>query len=154
MKVNSRPTPATIEEGEAMATSNEITVIGPDTHIKGEMTFGSTARVLGTFEGTITAKGEVQVAEGATCRASIDAARVAVDGVVEGNVTAHEKLTLNQKARLKGDLVAPTLVVAEGAEFKGHVTVGGDATSANGRAPSAAEPKVVVPAADKAAAKK
>jgi len=141
-----------------MATNNEITVIGPDTHIKGEMTFGSTARVLGTFEGTITAKGEVQIAEGATCRASIDAARISVDGVVEGNVTAHEKLTLNQQARLTGDLIAQTLIVAEGAQFSGHVAVGGDATKTNGRVPStptsAAEPKVMVPPADKTPAKK
>ncbi len=140
-----------------MAGNSEITVIGADTHIKGEMTFGSTARVLGTFEGTITAKGEVQVAEGATCRASIDAARVSVDGVVEGNVTAHEKLTLNQKARMKGDLVAPTLVVAEGAQFIGHVSVGADNSKNNGRAPAAdstPEPRVVVPSQDKAVARK
>ncbi len=139
-----------------MAENREITVIGADTHIKGEMSFGSTARVLGTFEGTITAKGEVQVAEGATCRAAIEAKTVSVDGEVEGNVTAHEKLVLNAKARMKGDLVAPTLVVAEGAEFTGHVTVGGDA-SRNGRASresSTTEAKVVVPPQDKAAVKK
>ena len=140
----------------------EITVIGADTHIKGEMTFGSTARVLGTFEGTITAKGEVQIAEGATCRASIDAARVSVDGVVEGNVTAHEKLTLNNKAQMRGDLVAPTLIVAEGAQFNGHVSVGSDAVKNNGRATSGAptsaapalEPKITVPHVDKQAVKK
>ncbi len=139
-----------------MAGNSEITVIGADTHIKGEMTFGSTARVLGTFEGAITAKGEIQIAEGATCRASINAARVSIDGVVEGDVTAHEKLTLNQKARMKGDLVAPTLVVAEGAQFSGHVSVGADAKN-NGRAPAseqAPEPKVVVPSQEKAVARK
>lgn len=140
-----------------MAENREITVIGADTHIKGEMSFGSTARVLGTFEGTITAKGEIQVAEGATCRAAIEAKTISVDGVVEGNVTAHEKLVLNAKARMKGDLVAPTLVVAEGAEFTGHVTVGGDA-SRNGKAASressTTEAKVVVPPQDRAAVKK
>lgn len=138
-----------------MADNREITVIGADTHIKGEMSFGSTARVLGTFEGTITAKGEIHVADGATCKASIEAATVSVDGVVEGNVTAHDKLMLNAKARMKGDLIAPTLVVAEGAEFVGHVTVGGG-SSRNGRAHEAgvAEPKVVVPAQDKAVAVK
>jgi cytoskeletal protein CcmA (bactofilin family) len=46
------------------------TVIGPDTHIKGDMTFDSTARILGSFEGQITAKGELQIASGASCRAS------------------------------------------------------------------------------------
>ncbi len=139
-----------------MADNREITVIGADTHIKGEMSFGSTARVLGTFEGTISAKGEVQVAEGATCRAAIDAKTVSVDGVVEGNITAQEKLVLNAKAKMTGDLVAPTLVVSEGAEFTGHVTVGGDASrngKASSRESSKAEPKVVVPPQEKAAAR-
>lgn len=139
-----------------MADNQEITVIGADTHIKGEMSFGSTARVLGTFEGTITAKGEVQIAQGATCRAAIDAAIVTVDGAVEGDVTARDKLRLNAKAQMKGDLIAPTLIVAEGAQFTGHVSVGAAAKN-NGKAPAgrlAPEPKVVVPSHDKIGAKK
>lgn len=137
-----------------MADNREITVIGADTHIKGEMSFGSTARVLGTFEGTISAKGEIQIAEGATCRASIEAGTISIDGVVEGNVTAHEKLLLNQKARMKGDLVAATLIVAEGAQFSGHVSVGGE-SGRNHQKSHDAEPKIVVPAQlDKASVKK
>lgn len=140
-----------------MADNQEITVIGADTYIKGEMTFDSTARVLGTFEGTITAKGEIQIAHGATCRATIEARIVSVDGKVEGNVTAHEKLILSAKAQMTGDLIAPTLVVAEGATFTGHVQVGPDAGK-NGRAAtksaSSTEPKVSIPSSERAAVKK
>jgi cytoskeletal protein CcmA (bactofilin family) len=108
-------------------TNTQMTVIGPDTQIKGEMTFNSTAKLMGMFEGKITAKGELQVAEGATCKASVDAGKVMVDGVVEGNVTATERVQLNAKSRMKGDLVALRLIVAEGAAFTGHVSVGPDA---------------------------
>lgn len=108
-------------------TNSQMTVIGPDTQIKGEMTFNSTAKLMGMFEGKITAKGELQVAEGATCKASVDAGKILVDGVVEGNVTATERVQLNAKSRMKGDLVALRLVVAEGAAFTGHVSVGPDA---------------------------
>jgi len=108
-------------------TNSQMTVIGPDTQIKGEMTFNSTAKLMGMFEGKITAKGELQVAEGATCKASVDAGKILVDGVVEGNVTATERVQLNSKSRMKGDLVALRLVVAEGAAFTGHVSVGPDA---------------------------
>lgn len=103
------------------------TVIGPDTHIKGEMVFDSSARILGTFEGRITAKGEVEIGEGAACKASIEATTVIVDGVVEGDITAIERAQLNVKARVVGDIVATTLVVAEGAGFIGHCRVGADA---------------------------
>ena len=103
------------------------TVIGPDTHIKGEMVFDSTARILGTFEGKITAKGEVQIGEGAACRAAVEGQTVIVDGLIEGDVIARERVQLNAKARVIGDVIANTLVCAEGASFIGNVKVGADA---------------------------
>ncbi len=109
------------------ADPNQTTIIGPDTHIKGDMTFTSSARIMGTFEGRIAAKGELQVAETATCRAAVEASRVQVDGTIEGNVTAKERLELGSKARIKGDLVTSRLVVSEGASFVGHCSVGADA---------------------------
>jgi cytoskeletal protein CcmA (bactofilin family) len=103
------------------------TVIGPDTHIKGEMVFDSTARILGTFEGRVIAKGEVQIGEGAACKAAVEGQTVIVDGLIEGDVHARERVQLNAKARVVGDIVAATLVVAEGACFTGHCRVGSDA---------------------------
>ncbi len=111
------------------------TVIGPDTHIKGEMVFDSTARILGTFEGKIIAKGEVQIGDGAACKASVEGVNVIVDGLVEGDVLARERVQLNQKARIIGDVVANTLVVAEGASFVGNVRVGADAVKNAGNRP-------------------
>ncbi|MFG0316203.1 MAG: polymer-forming cytoskeletal protein [Planctomycetota bacterium JB042] len=107
--------------------STTETVIGADTVIKGDMTVESRARILGRFEGTIRAKGEIQVADKAQCSASVEAGVVHVDGALEGNITAAEKAALNATARVKGDLVAPKLVVTEGAAFQGHVSVGPDA---------------------------
>lgn len=123
------------------------TVIGSDTHIKGEMTFQGSARLLGTFEGRISAQGELQVAEGATCKATVEAGTVIVDGAVEGDLNARDRVQLNAKAKIQGDLVASKLVVAEGASFVGHVTVGPEAgktaaaKAGDTRARSLAEPK-------------
>lgn len=120
--------------------SKTETVIGPDARIKGEMTFESAARLLGTIEGSVTAKGEFHVADGANCLASINAAKVLIDGSVAGDVTASERVELNSKARLKGDLVAAKLIVTEGATFEGHCRIGpvGSNGSANGQASSSA----------------
>ncbi|TVQ30496.1 MAG: polymer-forming cytoskeletal family protein [Phycisphaeraceae bacterium] len=108
-------------------SGNQTTVIGADTHIKGEMSFDGHARILGTFEGKISAKGELHVAEGANCKASVEAGAVQVDGSVEGDLTARDRLQLNPKARIKGDMTAAKLVVAEGASFTGHCRIGPDA---------------------------
>ncbi len=124
-----------------MADASHTTVIGPDTKIKGEMTFESTARLLGQFEGKIQAKGELQVADSAQCRASVDAGKVVVDGLVEGNINARERVELTARAKMKGDLVAAKLVVADGATFVGHVTVGPEAGKMGGTAASSIESK-------------
>ena len=81
----------------------------------------------GGFDLEVSAKGDLHVADGATCRAVVEAGRVTVDGMVEGNVTARERVELTAKAKMKGDLIASRLLVAEGASFTGHVTVGTDA---------------------------
>lgn len=108
-----------------MAQSNsEMTVIGRDTRIKGEMFFESGARILGTFEGKISSAGEVQIGAGANCQASIEAARVTVDGNITGDITASELLTLNADAHIQGDITAGKLIVSEGATFVGHCRVG------------------------------
>jgi cytoskeletal protein CcmA (bactofilin family) len=113
-----------------MADKNEVnTVIGPDATIKGEMTFSQgKARILGTVEGRIDSAGEVVIESGSNCRASVEAAIIVVDGGVEGDLTARERLQLSGRAAVKGDIAAGSLVVAEGATFVGHCSVGPEAS--------------------------
>ena len=112
-----------------MGEQNQMTVIGPDTHIKGEMTFNSGARILGRFDGQIDAQGEVEIGETAKCAATIRAQRVVIDGELNGDAIAEERVQLNARANVTGDLTATTLVVAEGASFRGQCNVGPNALS-------------------------
>jgi cytoskeletal protein CcmA (bactofilin family) len=120
-----------------MSEHDTGTIIGADTVIKGEMTVENRARILGRFEGTIQAKGQVEVAEKAVCKANVETGTISVDGAVEGNITAVNKAQLNGTAKVIGDLVASKLVVTEGAAFKGQVHVGPDAIKGQPR-PAAA----------------
>ena len=108
---------------------SQITVIGPDTFIKGEMTFERTARILGRFEGVVSSGGELQIGASAECTASLEAETVIVDGHVEGNVMARDRIQLNSTARVNGDVVAEKLIVAEGASFNGRCCVGPEAVA-------------------------
>ena len=107
-------------------TNPTITTIGADARFVGELTFESNARVLGNFEGRIVSKGELQIAENATAKATIEVGRLQLDGSVDGDVTARERLELTAKAKVKGNIVATRLVVAEGATIVGHVTIGAE----------------------------
>lgn len=114
----------------------QITVIGPDTKIKGEMSFERTARVLGQFEGRVTTAGELQIGGSARCKAALEAGTVIVDGLVEGDILARERVQLNGSAKVIGDIVAEKLIVSEGASFSGHCRVGPEAV-ASASAPKA-----------------
>lgn len=120
-------------------TGNEPTIIGADTHIKGEMTFQKTVRLVGTFEGSITGDGELQVSKGAACKANVESAAVTVDGIVEGNLVARDKVALNASGVVKGDIVAGRMVMAEGASFFGQCSVGPEAVKAAGKARAGGE---------------
>lgn len=135
---------------QGAASTPELTVIGADTRIKGEMFFEKSARILGHFEGKITAQGEVQIGNGANCNAAVDAEQIIVDGSVQGPLFARDRLTLTKNAQVQGDLTAGTLVVSEGASFVGHCNVGPRAQEMTGQsnqsqqtntAPVTAEPK-------------
>lgn len=142
-----------------MAETN-TTIIAPGTIVKGEMTFENVAHIEGKFEGKITAKGELRVAESAVCAAEVTAGSIVVDGRIEGNLTAADRIQLNAKARLQGDIVAKKLVMAEGACIEGHVSVGAGAseaaprTTGSGTGPRLAEQGAAASGGADAAARK
>jgi len=111
-------------------TTGQMTIIGADTLIKGEMTFQNAARILGKFEGKITSQGQIEIGAGAECKASIEAGIILVDGVIEGDVIAHERLELHSTAIIRGDVTAAKLIAAEGASLEGHCAVGVEAVKA------------------------
>ncbi|MEM9415845.1 MAG: polymer-forming cytoskeletal protein [Planctomycetota bacterium] len=123
-----------------MAEASETTVVGADSHFKGELSFESTAKIVGRFDGTITGKGELQVSKNAKCMADVKAGAVAVDGRVEGNVNVSDTVKLNSSGVVKGDITAAKMVVVEGASFMGMCAVGPEAQKQAGAA-SPQQPK-------------
>lgn len=101
----------------------QTTIVAPTAQFNGELRYDGAAQVLGSFEGRIVATGEVHVGEGAVCKATIEADTVLVDGEVEGDITARQRLKLTSTARVVGDLISRTLTVEEGASFVGHCKV-------------------------------
>lgn len=108
------------------AKNSEVTVIGPGTTIKGELTFTQSAQILGRIEGKVVAEKDLVVGQAGVCNAEVVAGTALVDGTISGNMTVTDRIQLNRSARVQGDLVAKTLMVAEGASYTGHCRVGGD----------------------------
>ncbi len=119
-----------------MAESGDITVVGSDSHFKGELTFERTAKINGKFDGSITGKGELQVSQNALCKADVQASGVQVDGTIEGNLNAKDTVKLNGSGVVRGDITAAKMVMTEGASFHGMCAVGSDAGRAAAAPPS------------------
>lgn len=124
--------------------NGDLTVIGRGTTIRGEVDFEHGARILGTFEGKIRSRGEVQIGDTADCRAEIDAERVTIEGAMQGNIIARDRLRLTKTAHLNGDIRATKLLVEEGASYVGQCRVG-DAALEGG--PARAATQQAMPAA-------
>jgi cytoskeletal protein CcmA (bactofilin family) len=106
---------------------SQTTIIGADSYFKGEMSFERTAKIIGRFDGKISGKGELQIAQSATCKADIESSVANVDGTIEGNINAKDTVKLTSNGKVKGDITAAKMTMAEGASFFGMCAVGSDA---------------------------
>jgi cytoskeletal protein CcmA (bactofilin family) len=107
------------------------TILGADANFKGELSFEKGMRIMGRFEGKVNTPGRIHVAKEAKMAADVDAGAIIVEGEVQGNLSANDRIELKNSARYEGDLKATKLVVDEGAIFSGHVSVGPDTTNNN-----------------------
>ena len=102
------------------------TCIDATSELKGTLRCRETLRIDGHIEGELHCEKNVIVGQGATIRAAIDAAEVAVAGEVKGDITASRKITLEPTARVIGDLCTPGIVIEEGAKLEGRIMIGAE----------------------------
>ena len=98
---------------------DEVTIISAGVLIEGKMSSNGNIRIDGTVNGNVTADGNITVGENGEINGEINGEAVTVGGRVMGSVTAKEKLTLEAKSYLKGDLLTKILVIDAGAIFDG-----------------------------------
>ena len=80
------------------------------------------------MEGTIESKQHtVTIGANATAKAQITAKDVVVLGKVDGNITATAKVEIRPDGTVEGDIVSPTVAIAEGAIFRGSIDMSGSA---------------------------
>ena len=104
--------------------TEDITIISNGVKIEGKVTSTGSIRVDGTLKGDLNAKGNVSVGEQGNINGEIVANIVTIGGKVLGTVNAKEKLVLETKCVLKGDIITKVLVIEAGAKFDGKSNMG------------------------------
>jgi len=102
----------------------EMTVIGKSVVIKGEISCGEDLYIDGQVEGTIDPKGNrLTIGPNGRVKANVTASTVVVQGKLEGNIQASDRVDLKQSAVVTGDIATQRISIDEGAYFKGGVNI-------------------------------
>lgn len=107
--------PKTFENG-----NDEVTIISSGVVIEGKLSSKGNVRVDGVVKGDVNVNGNVTIGDSGDINGQINADVITVGGKVIGKLNAKEKVVLEGKAILKGDLVAKILVIEAGAKFDGN----------------------------------
>ena len=104
-----------------------IVNIGQSICIHGELTGNEDLTIEGEVQGTINLKEHnLTIGPNGRIQAQVAAKTVVVQGELAGNITASEKVELAETCRMRGDIIAPRIVIADGACFKGLVDMPGE----------------------------
>jgi len=114
---------------EKRTGNEELSLVGAGAVIEGNIRTEGSIRVDGKLVGEAVAKSNAAVGEAGIIEGSLTARNISVAGKVQGNLTATEKLTLESKSIVSGDLRATRLVIDEGAMFDGKCAMSSGAAS-------------------------
>jgi cytoskeletal protein CcmA (bactofilin family) len=104
---------------EKRQNDGQLSLLGAGTTFEGKIKTDGSIRIDGTLVGEVHAKASAAVGTGGVVEGSVNAKNVTVAGKVKGVITATDKLILEAKSVLHGDIRAARLVVDEGAMFDG-----------------------------------
>ena len=113
----------TKKKTDSVGTGMINTITGNNSKIEGVLVASDPTRVDGLLQGEILSKSSVIVGESGVVKGDIRAVEILVAGTVYGNLKAEERIELTETGRVLGDLVTKSLVIDEGASFKGNCTM-------------------------------
>lgn len=101
------------------------TIIGKDSVITGTLDIKGQLRIDGQVKGKVICSDCVTVGATGTVEADIEADTSIIAGHVIGNVVTTEKIELQAKCEMEGDLKTKSLVIEQGAVFCGACNMKG-----------------------------
>jgi cytoskeletal protein CcmA (bactofilin family) len=106
------------------SSSTELNFLGNGTTVEGTVRTTNSIRVDGKIKGKLICKNTLTVGINGVIEGEIEAKNAIVGGKIHGKVKVAEKLVLESKSILLGDLKANKLLIDEGAVFEGTSDMG------------------------------
>lgn len=113
-----------LKSNTSEGVSAELNFIGKGTVIEGNVKTESSLRIDGKIKGSLHCKNTLTVGESGVIEGDVEASNAIIGGRIKGKVIVQEKLVLEAKSSLHGELKAKKLIIDEGALFDGTSTMG------------------------------
>ncbi len=101
------------------------TLVGAKAEVKGDVTFSGGLRIDGKIKGNIIAKGQgnstLVLSEQAEVVGNVNVPHMIVNGRIRGNVHCSERIELQAKAEIIGDIHYKVIEMALGATINGNL---------------------------------
>src|ERR1051325_7482172 len=122
--VEAPATPRALSESETIAREiKDGTLsgfVGSGTNVTGEAAFKSLLRIDGHFSGRVTSPtGTLIVGSGGRVDANIEVAVAQIQGTVNGDIVASQRIELGRAGKVNGNIQTPSLVIEQGGVFEG-----------------------------------
>lgn len=121
-----RPAPArALTESDALARDIKDGIVGgfvgKNADLTGEANFKGMLRIDGRFSGAIKSEdGTLIVSAGGVVEANVQVATARINGTVNGDIKATQRVEFGRNAQVRGDIRTPSLVIEDGAIFEGN----------------------------------
>ena len=100
----------------------EQAVIGSTISIKGDLTGEEDLSIEGRLEGKIELRRHsVTIGKDGRIKGDVYGKVITVEGTIEGNLYGEEQLIVRQSGTVRGNIVAPRVVLEDGSNFKGNI---------------------------------
>jgi len=116
------PKPIVARRQQSNEEGSQVANIGKSISIRGDLTGNEDMVIEGQVEGKVDLpNNQLTVGANGNLKAEINAKAVVIVGHVVGNVFGVERVEIQATGRVEGDVTAPKLVVAEGAQLNGAI---------------------------------
>jgi cytoskeletal protein CcmA (bactofilin family) len=107
------------------AVEDAATRIGPGTRIRGLLSGDDSVDLGGSLDGPVRVEGHLHVREGARITGDVSAHSVVVEGELAARTLVAERVEIGVAARVRANVRARSVAIAEGAYFDGQVQMQG-----------------------------
>ena len=95
--------------------------LGTGIDLKGEVNFKELMRIDGHFNGKINSEmGKLVIGDSALVEADVTVAFAQIQGTLNGNVIASQRIELGRQSKVIGNIQTPVLTIEAGAVFDGN----------------------------------